>query len=319
MQLGVKQRREKAADVEKALVAIDYCWDELKTAANAWIDVMNDGEKSKKASAALEAALIEGLKVDLTGTEWEKDWIANGRICTCDACNLARELLSMKDIFVKKSFWVFGGDGWAYDIGFGGLDHVIASGEDVNILVFDTEVYSNTGGQASKASQIGQVAQFTAAGKPTAKKDLAQICMSYGYVYVAQVAMGASYQQTIKAITEAETYNGPSVVIAYSPCINHGMKGGMGNMIAETKRAVDAGYWHMFRFDPRLKTEGKNPFTLDSKAPSASYDEFIRSEVRYSTLARQFPDRAEELFKYATEAAAEKYKILDRMQALHEV
>ncbi len=171
--------------------------------------------------------------------------------------------------------WIFGGDGWAYDIGFGGLDHVIASGENVNILVFDTEVYSNTGGQASKATPVGSVAQFAAAGKATKKKDLAGIAMSYGYVYVAQVAMGADYNQCIKAFTEAESYNGPSIIIAYAPCINHGIKGGMGISQAEEKKAVAAGYWNNFRFDPRKADNGENPFTLDSKAPTASYRDFI--------------------------------------------
>ena len=186
--------------------------------------------------------------------------------------------------------WIFGGDGWAYDIGFGGLDHVLASGEDVNILVFDTEVYSNTGGQASKSTPTGSVAQFAAAGKGQKKKDLAGIAMTYGYVYVASIAMGADYNQTIKAISEAESYHGPSLIIAYAPCINHGIKGGLKNAMSEAKAAVAAGYWNLFRFDPRLAAEGKKAFTLDSKAPTAEYSDFIRNEVRYSALERTFPN-----------------------------
>ncbi|MEG2924832.1 MAG: thiamine pyrophosphate-dependent enzyme, partial [Oscillospiraceae bacterium] len=192
-----------------------------------------------------------------------------------------------------------GGDGWAYDIGFGGLDHVIASGEDVNIFVFDTEVYSNTGGQASKSTQIGQVAQFAAAGKAIAKKDLAAIAMSYGYVYVAQVGMGADKQQTVKALVEAESYNGPSIVIGYAPCEMHGVKGGMTNSQAEIKNAVDAGYWHLFRFDPRVADAGNNAFVLDSKEPTGSYQDFLKNEVRYTSLTRSFPDRATDLFALA--------------------
>ncbi|MGN0536557.1 MAG: pyruvate:ferredoxin (flavodoxin) oxidoreductase, partial [Acutalibacteraceae bacterium] len=205
---------------------------------------------------------------------------------------LAVKLLKDKDSLAKKSMWIFGGDGWAYDIGFGGLDHVIASGKNVNILVFDTEVYSNTGGQASKATPVGSVAQFAATGKATKKKDLAAIAMSYGYVYVAQVAMGADYNQCLKAFNEAESYDGPSIIIAYAPCINHGIKGGMGISQLEEKKAVQAGYWHNFRFDPRLADEGKNPFTLDSKAPTIGYRDFLMGEVRYNSLTRSFPERA---------------------------
>ena len=204
--------------------------------------------------------------------------------------------------------WIFGGDGWAYDIGFGGLDHVIASGKNVNILVFDTEVYSNTGGQASKATPVGSVAQFAATGKSTKKKDLAAIAMSYGYVYVAQVAMGADYNQCVKAFAEAESYNGPSIIIAYAPCINHGIKGGMGISQIEEKKAVAAGYWNIFRFDPRLADEGKNPFMLDGKAPSESYRDFIMGEVRYNSLTRSFPERAEKLFELSEEQAKAKYE-----------
>jgi pyruvate-ferredoxin/flavodoxin oxidoreductase len=318
MMLGVNQRRAKLAEEVRKMIEPDYCDEPLKKAGQAWLDAMNDGEASKAASAALTAACEDGLDVDPTGTEWEAEWIANGRKCLCEACTGARFVLENQDMLIKKSVWVLGGDGWAYDIGFGGLDHVIASGEDVNILVFDTEVYSNTGGQASKSSQIGQVAQFAAAGKTQQKKDLAQIAMSYGYVYVAQIAMGADYNQTLKAFTEADSYPGPSLIIAYSPCINHGMKGGLSNAMAETKNAVEAGYWHNFRFDPRLKAEGKNPFQLDSKAPTKSYKDFISAEGRYKTLQIQFPDRAEELFEKADKAAQDKYRTLTRYAKLFE-
>ena len=206
----------------------------------------------------------------------------------------------------------------AYDIGFGGLDHVIASGENVNIFVFDTEVYSNTGGQASKSSQIGQVAQFAAAGKAIGKKNLAEIAMSYGYVYVAQIAMGADMNQTIKALVEAEAYNGPSIVIGYAPCEMHGVKGGMTNCQLEMKRAVEAGYWHLFRFNPAAKLEGKNPFTLDSKAPTADYTDFIKSETRYARLVQQFPERANELFEKAVKNAQAKYDRLTKYSKLYE-
>ena len=206
----------------------------------------------------------------------------------------------------------------AYDIGYGGLDHVIASGEDINVFVFDTEVYSNTGGQASKSTPTGAVAQFAAAGKNVKKKDLAQIAISYGYVYVAQISMGADYNQTIKAIREAEAYKGPSLIIAYAPCINHGSKNGMGKSMSTAKAAVEAGYWNLFRFNPDLEAEGKNPLSVDSKAPSADYNDFIMSEVRYSSLKLSFPERAEELFKKASDNAATKYANLLRQQAMYE-
>ena len=212
--------------------------------------------------------------------------------------------------------WIFGGDGWAYDIGFGGLDHVLASGEDVNVMVFDTEVYSNTGGQASKASNIGQVAQFAAAGKAIGKKDLAQIAMSYGYVYVAQIAMGADQNQTLKALKEAEAYHGPSLIIGYAPCEMHGIKkGGMQNCQQEMKKAVAAGYWNMFRYNPTLE---HNKLTIDSKEPSASYQEFIANEARYARLAQSFPERAADLFAKAEENAKNRYDRLIRMGKLYE-
>ena len=222
----------------------------------------------------------------------------------------AEDFLKDKSYAAKKSQWIFGGDGWAYDIGFGGLDHVLAQNQDVNVLVFDTEVYSNTGGQASKATPTGAVAQFAASGKVTKKKDLAKIAMSYGYIYVAQVAMGADYNQCLKAFKEAEAYNGPSLIICYAPCINHGIK--MPFNQAEQKKAVAAGYWNLFRFNPALVEEGKNPFTLDSKAPTADYIEFINGETRYSSLRRSFPDKADKLFNIAAENAVAKYNDLLR-------
>ncbi|WP_197068239.1 pyruvate:ferredoxin (flavodoxin) oxidoreductase [Candidatus Soleaferrea massiliensis] len=277
-------------------------------------------ELSKTASSAeVKAACEKYLSTVDNGSEnavATKELIKVLEACGCDA---AKEILKDKDFLSKKSVWILGGDGWAYDIGFGGLDHVIASGEDVNILIFDTEVYSNTGGQASKSTPTGAVAQFAAAGKEVKKKDLAQIAMSYGYVYVAQIAMGADYNQCVKAFHEAESYNGPSIIIAYAPCINHGIKGGMGVSQTEIKKAVQSGYWHMFRFDPRLTAEGKNPFQLDSKAPSTSYDDFIRSEVRYSSLTRAFPDRAEVLFTKAEKTAMDKYNHLLRLSKLYDV
>ena len=260
---------------------------EVSEAAKAWTETKENGSANREAADWLIQAL-EKIKDN----------------------PIAAQILEVKEFIAKKSIWIFGGDGWAYDIGFGGLDHVLASGRDVNVLVFDTEVYSNTGGQSSKATPAGSVAQFAAAGKSTKKKDLAGMFMSYGYVYVAQVSMGADYNQCIKALVEAESYNGPSIVIAYSPCINHGIKGGMGISMTEEKRAVESGYWNLFRYDPRLAAEGKNPFTLDSKAPSASYRDFIMGEVRYNSLTRTFPERAEVLFAQAEREAKERYERL---------
>ena len=233
----------------------------------------------------------------------------------CDkGCELKATLLNDKDFLAKKSQWIFGGDGWAYDIGFGGVDHVLASGNDINIMVFDTEVYSNTGGQSSKATPTGAIAQFAAAGKEVKKKDLASIAMSYGYVYVAQIAMGADYNQTVKAIAEAEAYPGPSLVIAYAPCINHGIKKGMSKAQTEEELAVKAGYWHNFRFNPAATG---NKFTLDSKAPTESYRDFLNGEVRYNALARQNPKRAEDLFTKSEEMAKERYAYLNKLVTLY--
>ena len=301
MFLAQKYRREVLADKVKALAAIEWCVPELKAAAEAWLEAKDDSKACEAASAALLAAA--------------KDGIAPG--CTCDACVLSNYIVDNADMLNKKSVWIFGGDGWAYDIGFGGLDHVLASGENVNVMVFDTEVYSNTGGQASKASQIGQVAQFAAAGKAIGKKNLAEIAMSYGYVYVAQIAMGADMNQTIKAMVEAEAYEGPSLIIGYAPCEMHGVKGGMVNCQLEMKRAVEAGYWQMFRYNPALKAEGKNPLTIDCKEPTADYIEFIKSETRYSRLAQSFPERAEVLFAKAKDKAAEKYEHLKKLAELY--
>lgn len=232
-------------------------------------------------------------------------------------CEQAEAVLNQKDFLSKKSHWVLGGDGWAYDIGFGGLDHVIASGQDINILVFDTEVYSNTGGQSSKSTPTGAIAQFAAGGKEVKKKDLAQIAMTYGYVYVAQISQGADYNQCIKAFVEAESYKGPSIIIAYAPCINHGIKGGMSTAQLVEKNAVTSGYWNLFRFDPRLKDEGKSPFVLDSKKPSTSYRDFLNNEVRYSALVRQNPEKAEKLFEKAENEALNKYEYLERLAKLY--
>uniref|UniRef100_UPI004025B664 pyruvate:ferredoxin (flavodoxin) oxidoreductase n=1 Tax=Faecousia sp. TaxID=2952921 RepID=UPI004025B664 len=262
-----------------------------KAACQAWLDTYNDGSANKEATKALVANL-------------------EANVC----CDTVKDILSKKEYLSKKSVWIFGGDGWAYDIGFGGVDHVLASNKDVNVFVFDTEVYSNTGGQASKASNIGQVAQFAASGKETKKKSLAEIAMSYGYVYVAQVAMGANQAQTLKAITEAEAYNGPSLVIGYAPCEMHSIKGGMTNCQAEMKKAVECGYWNLFRFDPSKET-GK--FTLDSKAPKDGYQEFLMNEARYSRLTREFPERAKELFPKNEAAAKERYEHLLKLVEMY--
>ena len=292
MYLGQKVVRDGLIEKVRDLVE-NGSNEAVKAAGQKYLDTVNNGKENQAATEELIAAL---------------------EACGCDK---AQEILKHKEYLSKKSVWVFGGDGWAYDIGFGGLDHVLASGEDINVMVFDTEVYSNTGGQASKASQLGQVAQFAAAGKAIAKKSLAEIAMSYGYIYVAQIAMGADMNQTIKALAEAEAYPGPSLVIGYAPCEMHSIKGGMTNCQKEMKRAVDCGYWNMFRFNPALKAEGKNPFTLDSKAPTADYKEFIMGEARYSSLTRSFPERAEELFNEAAENSRARYEHLVRLGELY--
>ena len=314
MNLATKQRREKLADTVKALIAVDWCDADIKAAGAEWLEKMNDAEGSRLAGEKLLKACEEGIDVDLTGSEYEAAWLANGKKCPCDACTLAREVIANKDLLTKQSVWIFGGDGWAYDIGYGGLDHVLAQDEDVNVLVVDTEVYSNTGGQASKATPTGPVAKFAAAGKRTKKKDLGLMAMSYGYVYVAKVCMGANPVQLMKAVTEAEAYKGPSLIIAYAPCINHGIN--MGHSQLEAKKAVEAGYWPLYRYNPDLAAEGKNPFSLDSKDPKASFQDFIMGEVRYASLKKQFPEVADKLFARAEKEAEDKidyYKKLNEM------
>lgn len=296
MALGQKAIRNRLIEYVEGIQK-DTDSADLKTACQNYLDTVTDSTSSRPATDALIAELEKNTEDAKVG-------------------ELVKKTLVDKDELAKKSMWIFGGDGWAYDIGFGGLDHVIASGENVNILVFDTEVYSNTGGQASKATPVGSVAQFAAAGKAVKKKDLAAIAMSYGYVYVAQCAMGADNNQVLKAMVEAESYNGPSLVICYAPCINHGIKGGMGIAQLEEKKAVEAGYWNIFRYDPRLADEGKNPFMLDGKAPSASYRDFIMGEVRYNSLTRSFPERAEKLFVKAEKVAADKYAHLEKLASL---
>jgi pyruvate-ferredoxin/flavodoxin oxidoreductase len=292
MALGVKQMRGKIEDLMKAGLKGDLS-SEIREGFTLWIETREDAEKSQAASARI----IELLK--------DKE------------DEISRAIMNLKQYLVKKSIWIFGGDGWAYDIGFGGLDHVIASGEDVNILVMDTEVYSNTGGQASKSTPIGAVAKFAAAGKRIRKKDLGVMALSYGYVYVAQVAIGAGQAQLLKAVKEAESYPGPSIIIAYSPCINHGLKLGMGKTIAETKNAVEAGYWTNWRYNPLLEAEGKNPFILDSKDPDWSkFQDFLQSEVRYSSLRQAFPESAAELFKAAEENARWRHKSYVRLASM---
>ena len=267
--------------------------EDCKAAAQEWLDTFSCGATNGAATDKLVAAL---------------------EACGCEK---AQAILKDKDFLAKKSQWIFGGDGWAYDIGFGGVDHVLASGRDINIMVFDTEVYSNTGGQSSKATPVGAIAQFAAAGKEVKKKDLASIAMSYGYVYVAQIAMGADYNQCVKAIAEAEAYPGPSLIIAYAPCINHGIKKGMSKAQTEEANAVACGYWHCFRYNPALKAAGQDAFILDSKEPTEDYQEFLDGEVRYNALKRANPDRAAELFAKSEEAAKARYEYLNRLKVLH--
>jgi len=291
--LGIKQIRAKIFDIANELVNLNIS-PELKNILNDWISGKDDAQLSKAAAEKL-IPLLEKKISD------EKAEV------------LRKEIFEKKDQLIKKSVWIFGGDGWGYDIGYGGLDHVIASGENVNIFVFDTEVYSNTGGQSSKSTPLGAVAKFAAAGKRVKKKDLGMIAATYGYVYVAQIAMGANKNQTLKAIAEAERYNGPSLIIAYSPCINHGIKIGMGKTQFREKQAVDSGYWHLYRFNPELKEQGKNPFILDSQKPKESFKDFLMGEVRYSSLTKTFPEAADELFTKAEKEAKEKYESYKKM------
>ena len=323
MYIGQNKIRQDLAEETRQLIAVEWARPELKAAAQAWLDTMEDGEANAEAARAYVKALedsictVDELAAVPQFAEHAAELKAKGALfCDCEACTIAADLLSKKEYLAKKSMWIFGGDGWAYDIGYGGLDHVIASKQDVNIFVFDTEVYSNTGGQASKASNIGQVAQFAAAGKEVKKKSLAEIAMQYGYVYVAQVAMGANPAQTIKAITEAEAYHGPSLIIGYSPCEMHSIKGGMMNCQKEMKRAVDCGYWNLFRFNPAAPAGQR--FSMDSKAPAGGYQEFLMNEARYSRLTREFPDRAEALFARNEEEAKNRYEHLLKLIEMYD-
>ena len=297
MYLGQKVLRDQAIAKIEEMAASDKATDSFKAAAAKYLETKNDTKANTSATEALIAELEKAA---------------------ADGCPTAPEVLAKKDYLAKKSVWIFGGDGWAYDIGFGGLDHVLASGENVNVMVFDTEMYSNTGGQASKASNIGEVCQFAAAGKEIGKKSLAEIAMSYGYVYVAQIALGANPAQALKAIEEAENYNGPSLIIGYAPCELHGIaKGGMNHCQDEMKKAVKAGYWNLFSFNPALKAEGKNPFTLTSKQGDGSYQEFLNNEARYTRLVKPFPERAERLFAKSEEVANERFEHLQRLVELY--
>ena len=323
MYIGQNKIRQDLAEETRQLIAVEWARPELKAAAQAWLDTMEDGEANAEAARAFVKALedsictVDELAAVPQFAEHAAQLKAKGALfCDCAACTIAADLLSKKEYLAKKSMWIFGGDGWAYDIGYGGLDHVIASKQDVNIFVFDTEVYSNTGGQASKASNIGQVCQFAAAGKEVKKKSLAEIAMQYGYVYVAQVAMGANPAQTIKAIAEAEAYHGPSLIIGYSPCEMHSIKGGMMNCQKEMKRAVDCGYWNLFRFNPAAPAGQR--FSMDSKAPAGGYQEFLMNEARYSRLTREFPDRAEALFARNEEEAKNRYEHLLKLIEMYD-
>ena len=297
MYLGQKVLRDQAIAKIEEMAASEKASEGFKAAAAKYLETKNDTKANTPATEALIAELEKAA---------------------ADGCPTAPEVLAKKNYLAKKSVWIFGGDGWAYDIGFGGLDHVLASGENVNVMVFDTEMYSNTGGQASKASNIGEVCQFAAAGKEIGKKSLAEIAMSYGYVYVAQIALGANPAQALKAIEEAENYNGPSLIIGYAPCELHGIaKGGMNHCQDEMKKAVKAGYWNLFSFNPALKAEGKNPFTLTSKAGDGSYQDFLNNEARYTRLVKPFPERAERLFAKSEEVANERFEHLQRLVELY--
>jgi pyruvate-ferredoxin/flavodoxin oxidoreductase len=291
MYLGMEQFREQLKMKMEEALEQDIS-DELKEVFKEWIEGKDKAEASKEATNKMIPLLKE-----------EKD---NENVAF---------ILENREFLIKKSQWIFGGDGWAYDIGYGGLDHVLAQGDDVNVLVFDTEVYSNTGGQSSKATPTAAAAKFDAAGKRTKKKDLGRMAMTYGYVYVAQISLGANMNQTVKALKEAEAYPGPSLVIAYSPCIAHGLSAGMSCSIDEEERAVEAGYWHLYRYNPELEEKGENPFSLDSKEPKANFKEFLLSEVRYSKLKQEFPEVAEELFEQAEKDAKDRYKAYKRLEA----
>ena len=294
MFLAADQMRKKIASNMESLISMDIA-EEYKEVFKNWLENKDNGELSKVSSREVEAILAENN-------------IENEEVKV-----LIEEIRERADFLVKRSQWILGGDGWAYDIGYGGLDHVLASGQDVNVLVFDTEIYSNTGGQSSKSTPVAAMAKLAASGKKTNKKDLGRMMMSYGNVYVAQVAIGADKNQVVKAMLEAEAHNGPSIIIAYSTCISHGLKKGMGFSIRNMDEAVKAGYWHLYRFNPQLKEQGKNPFTLDSKEPQGSFRDFIMDQVRYSAIAKQYPEQAEELFQMTEEHARRKYAELKKL------
>ncbi|MDD6357018.1 MAG: thiamine pyrophosphate-dependent enzyme, partial [Bacteroidales bacterium] len=290
MELANKKMRARLVELMTKGQSCDCCSDELKALFAEWLENKDNADKTKELAEKIIPAV---------------------NACSCDICKGISEL---SHFIVKRSQWIIGGDGASYDIGYGGLDHVIASGENVNILVLDTEVYSNTGGQSSKATPLGAIAKFAASGKRVRKKDLGMIATTYGYVYVAQVAMGADQAQCLKAIREAEAYDGPSLVIAYAPCINHGLKKGMGKSQAEEDAAVKCGYWHLWRFNPALEAEGKNPFTLDSKEPDWSgFQEYLKGEVRFASVMKQYPAEAADLFNACEEMAKKRYQSYIRM------
>jgi pyruvate-ferredoxin/flavodoxin oxidoreductase len=292
MELANEKMRARLVKVMNEAIASDSCPADYKEVFGEWINNMFDAEKTKELAAKI-IPMVEVAK---------------------DQCSKCAQIYELKHFLVKRSQWIIGGDGASYDIGYGGLDHVIASGKDVNILVIDTEVYSNTGGQSSKATPVGAIAKFAAAGKRVRKKDLGLMATTYGYVYVAQIAMGADQAQTLKAIREAEAYPGPSLIIAYAPCINHGLKAGMGKSQAEEEKAVACGYWHLWRYNPALEAEGKNPFTLDSKEPDwTGFQNFLKGEVRYASVMKQYPGEAAELFAAAEENAKWRYNSYKRL------
>ena len=293
MKLADNKMRKRLERIMTEAQDCTKCSDETKALFRQWIENKEDATITKELEPQIIAA------------------------CEACGCDYSKQILAIKQFIAKRSQWIIGGDGASYDIGYGGLDHVIASGEDINILVLDTEVYSNTGGQSSKATPLGAIAKFAASGKRIRKKDLGMIATTYGYVYVAQIAMGASYDQCLKAIREAEAYPGPSLVIAYAPCINHGIRKGMGKAQAEQAAAVECGYWHLWRYNPALEEEGKNPFTLDSKEPQwDKFQEFLQGEVRYASLAKMFPAEAQELFDAAQQMAQKRYASYVRMSKL---
>ena len=335
MYLGQKKIRDDLKAKVEEMIAAPSCCQEVKDAANEWLATYDNGNTNQAAAKKLIETLEESVGdidgcIGFLSSDFAKQIYGDGqpaalaaaqeakangeKVCTCGACQAGAQILAKKDYLNKKSCWIFGGDGWAFDIGYGGVDHVLASGEDVNVFVFNTEVYSNTGGQASKASNIGQVAQFAAAGKEIKSKSLAEMAMTYGYVYVAQIAMGANKVQTLKAIAEAEAYKGPSLIIAYAPCEMHSIKGGMENCQKEMDKAVKCGYWNLFRFNPAAE----KPFTLDSKEPAGGYRDFLMNEARYSRLTREFPDRAEDLFTRNEENAKARFEHLKKLISLYE-